>query len=114
MLFAVVPQYQDFLPEEVYIDKSFSYESVLGMDVSYGPFRLWTEADTYAYKAQEGVFFAPYSIDYRVGLELGHGPVTLGVEHNCLHPVEYTRSYSNGYAQNKTKFFAKIKLKEVL
>lgn len=71
-----------------YLSKDGCLEQTVGLQVvAWKHARLWTEIETYDFKNDEGISFSPFRSDYRIGFELFDDNFTIGMKHECDHPV---------------------------
>lgn len=67
---------------------------------AFDTLHVWTSLETYDY-AVSAVAYAPFQANYYIGADVKLGPVTVGYEHLCRHPVwsygQETYTLSGGY-----------------
>lgn len=58
---------------------------------------------------KSGLSFAPFRADYTIGAELLWHGFSLGIRHECDHPVIYTSNQLLGYASSETEIYVSFR-----
>ena len=83
------------------------YQTIGLSATAFNHLRLYTELQTYDRMGSINQWF-PYRSDYIIGLDLLAGPVTIGVRHECDHPVIWSMDQEYGYISGITEIYVKI------
>ncbi len=84
--------------------------STLGLNVTIDDrFKVFTQMDNFQYKENDGVYFFPYRIDYKIGATVDINKyISVSAEHKCIHVVKYSDIQAPGFVENETKIYATI------
>lgn len=75
-----------YAPPE-WIDASNLISTEIGATIGYGPIFGYTSVITTMFPEDGRMSFSPQDNTYVIGGGLTIGPVTLGIEHECWHPM---------------------------
>ena len=112
LTFGYLPQSQEAIATTTdrveWLDNSGAFYQTIGLSATaFDHIRLYTELQTYDRMGSINQWF-PYRSDYIIGLDLLAGPVTIGVRHECDHPVIWSMDQEYGYISGITEIYVKI------
>jgi hypothetical protein len=93
------------------IHTNFTPKNMVKIDMKLGAYigdnlLIIGRIETYTIKNMDNPYFAPYQSDYFIGASYQAGPIVIGVEHGCYHPVisglkevQRTGGYNSLYAE---------------
>jgi hypothetical protein len=84
------------------------YQDIGLAAVAFDRVKLHTDIRTYD-TTDSGAMWFPYRADYTIGMEILAGPVTIGVQHECVHPVIFDlRNQELGFSSSVTEVYVRI------
>lgn len=93
----------------IYTDHPNAMYQTIGLEaLAFDHLRIWSDIRTYEHTTN-GYQYYPFRSDYQIGLDLLAGPVTIGVKHECDHPVIWNQAQDLGYLNMQTEVFVRIK-----
>lgn len=101
---SILPQQNVFVGSNYLDHKEVVFSQEIGIDAELFDFvRIYTSINIFETTGVKT--FAPFRSDYKIGVELYYERMTLGVYHQCNHPVisDFLNLYR--YGENRTEVY---------
>lgn len=113
LTFGYIPEMSENVidSEAIVVSEDSATIAEVGLSAEWRGFELSGSVATYQFFAPEYFRFFPYRADYKIGLSYTYRYITIGIEHECDHPIISNRDYSSrfDYLSSQTRIYATIR-----